>query len=101
MPNLQTRPRKIDKIEKESRLITVEELLVSGLGTARVERELARKFDVTTRQVRKYITRFGAAGKTSHRTMPPSVARSSIAWPSACMPRRSPPIVSAPPTARS
>jgi hypothetical protein len=55
MPNGQSKPRKIDKIEKESRLITIEELLVSGLGTSRVERELDRKFGVTTRQVRKYI----------------------------------------------
>jgi hypothetical protein len=55
MPNLQSKPRRIDKIEKEARLITVEELLVSGLGTARVERELARKFDVTARHIRRYV----------------------------------------------
>src|SRR5205085_7934400 len=55
MPNLQTKPRKIDKTEKESRLVTVEELLVSGIGSARVERELSRRFGVTPRQVRKYI----------------------------------------------
>jgi hypothetical protein len=50
-----SKPRKIDKIEKEARLVTVEELLVSGIGSARVERELARRFSVTPRQVRKYI----------------------------------------------
>jgi hypothetical protein len=49
------RPRKVDKIEKESRLLAVEELLVSGIGTARIERELARKFSVTVRHVRRYI----------------------------------------------
>jgi hypothetical protein len=54
MPN-EPRRRKVDKVEKESRLLTVEELLVSGIGTARVERELARKFSVTPRQIRKYI----------------------------------------------
>jgi hypothetical protein len=46
---------KVDKIEKEARLLAVEELLVAGLGSARVERELARRFGVSTRQVRTYI----------------------------------------------
>ena len=49
------RPRQVDKFEKEARLLATEELLVSGIGSARVERELARRFGVSVRQVRRYI----------------------------------------------
>src|SRR6185312_3876955 len=37
-------------------MLTVEELLVSGLSPARVERELAKKYGITERQVRKYVS---------------------------------------------
>jgi hypothetical protein len=46
---------KVDKFEKDARLLATEELLVSGIGSARVERELARRFGVGVRQVRRYI----------------------------------------------
>ena len=48
--------RRSDKLELQARLITVEELLVSGLSPARVERELGKKYGITGRQVRRYIT---------------------------------------------
>jgi hypothetical protein len=40
----------------QARLLTVEELLVSGLSPARVERELAKKYGISERQVRKYVS---------------------------------------------
>jgi len=44
-----------DRLEIQARLLTIEELLVSGVSASRVERELAKKFDVTRRQIRRYI----------------------------------------------
>jgi hypothetical protein len=46
-----------DKLELEARLLTAEELLVSGLSPARVQRELARKYGISTRQVRTYVAK--------------------------------------------
>lgn len=47
--------RRADQLELQARLLTVEELLVSGLSPARVERELAKKYGVTRRHVRRYV----------------------------------------------
>jgi hypothetical protein len=44
-----------DRFEIEARLLTVEELLVSGVSSSRVERELSKKFSISRRQVRRYI----------------------------------------------
>jgi hypothetical protein len=50
-----TARRRADQLELQARLLTVEELLVSGLSPARVERELAKKYGVTRRHVRRYV----------------------------------------------
>ena len=50
------RRTRADKLEIQARMLTVEELLVSGLSPARVERELAKKYGITERQVRKYVS---------------------------------------------
>jgi hypothetical protein len=52
-----TARHRADQLEINSRLLTVEELLVSGLSPARVERELSKKYGISTRQVRKYVTK--------------------------------------------
>jgi hypothetical protein len=49
--------RRADRLELEARLLTAEELLVSGLSPARVQRELARRYNITTRQVRTYVAK--------------------------------------------
>jgi hypothetical protein len=47
--------RKAHRIEKEKRLISVEDALVAGLNPARIERELSAQYGVSARQIRKYI----------------------------------------------
>jgi len=44
-----------DRLEIQARLLTIEELLVSGVSAPRVERELAKKFSIGRRQMRRYI----------------------------------------------
>src|SRR5213080_3863967 len=51
----QTEQWRAAKLQKELRLLAVEEGLVAGLSAGRLERELAKKFGVSQRQVRRYV----------------------------------------------
>lgn len=47
---------KTTRSEIEQRLVAVEDLLVAGVPSTRIERELARTYGISRRQVRHYIT---------------------------------------------
>src|SRR5262249_6243384 len=85
--NCPTKPRKIDKIEKESRLLAVEELIASGIGSARVERELAGASASRPVKYASTLPRCDAVGMQSLRRRLPTVERNSSAWPNASTPR--------------